>query len=294
MTISMILNPGAGQGDVAEVLRRFAAEREVELHETQSEGDARRAARAAVDAGRTTLIVVGGDGTLHEAVNGLAPDFAALSLLIVPGGTANDFARTLGLPDTPAEALALLERGREARIDLAAMIDDQGTRYVLNAATGGFSEQVHEQLDDQMKKTWGALAYLRAAAQAVTEPRLYHARLHVDGREMEASTYSIVVANGRFAGGGMPLAPRASPEDHRLDLLAITSADLWSQLRAASSFVFGGESETSGALIQRGNEIRVETVPEMLFSSDGEPVGRTPVVFRVLPGALRVFVPGEG
>ena len=290
---SIILNANAGRGEMTAAVRQLASEADVELRQTQVEGDATRFARAAVEAGRTLLIVVGGDGTLSEAVNGLAPDFDALSLLMIPAGTANDFARTLQLPADPTAALAVLEHGREARIDLVEVTDDQGTYYMLNAATGGFSEQVHDHLTDQMKHNWGALAYLRAAAQAVQNPRLYYAKLNVDGREMEASTYSIVIANGRFAGGGMPLAPKASPEDHRLDVLAVTSADLWSQIRAASRLVLGNEPEAPGALIERGREIRVQTVPKMMFSSDGEHFGRTPAVFRVLPGALRVLVPGE-
>lgn len=288
----VILNPNAGQAEAGTVVRRFAAQRGLEIYETAESGDARRAARDAVDAGRAWVVVIGGDGTLSEVVNGLAPDFDAVQLLIVPAGTANDFARTLNLPSDAEAALALIDTGREMRIDLAEMTDEHGkSHYILNAATGGFSEQVHAQLDDEMKQNWGALAYLRAAMQAISEPRLFHARLDVDGKAFQASAYSIVIANGRFVGGGMPVAPRASPEDHRLDLLAITSADFLSHLRGASDFVLGNESEASGALIQRGEEIRVETTPTMQFISDGEPLGQTPAVFRVRPGALRVIAP---
>src|SRR5690606_21328292 len=99
-------------------------------------------------------------------------------LLLIPLGTGNDFARTLDLPWDPAAAVGLLDRGQERRVDLVhCRSADAADRYIINAATGGFSEQVHQRLDPDMKKQWGPLAYLRAAVQAMGEVCSYDARV---------------------------------------------------------------------------------------------------------------------
>ncbi len=113
-------------------------------------------------------------------------------------------------------------------------------------------------------------------------------------RTVETDAYSIVIANGRFAGGGMPLAPQASPDDHRLDVLVVTAMDFLSRIRAASSYFMDSGSDVPGLIFHRSEHVHVTAEPAMRFSSDGELTGSTPATFRVLPEALRVVVPGEG
>lgn len=291
----MILNPAAGNGGLVEAVATLAQRRGLVVRRTQEVGDAYRFARDAVHEGAQLIAVAGGDGTLSETVNGLAcVDADAARLLIVPMGTGNDFARTFELPrNDPEAALALLDQGTERRVDLVRVAGGKhaGPRYLVNAATGGFSELVHQHLDPVLKQQWGPLAYLRAAAEAAPELRNYDVHLTLDDEPRRVSCCALVVANGRFAGGGVELAPAADPQDHALDVLAVTAETFLRRIRVASQFAIGTQLQAPDVVFRRARTLRIEAEPPMVFSSDGDLIGPTPLRFEVVPGALRVIVP---
>ncbi len=293
----LILNPNAGAAADAQGyarLRDAAAAHRLEVCESAGVGDIERLAREAVRRGAPTVVAAGGDGTVSEVINGLSEDFDRCRLAIVPLGTANDFARTLQLPaDDPIAALALLDTGIEHRIDLVDSHEVRPggrQRYIINAATGGFSEVVHDYLDKDVKQRWGALAYLRAGLDAMPEVCYHAATLEIDGTRLSERTCAVVVANGRSA-GGLVLAPEASVEDERLDVLIVRTETWFDQLRLASRFLFGKHLDSEGIGFHHARRVRIETNPPMRFSADGELVGETPIEFRVVPSALRVLVP---
>lgn len=307
MEACLILNPAAGRlaseavvgdaetGEATEaVLRRLAQRYGARVECTEKARSAGDITREALQRGARVVIAVGGDGTVSEVVNGMADHLDEARLVIVPMGTANDFAGTLGLPAGDVEkALEVLEPGKgvERRVDLIRVEQGGGgSHYMLNAATGGFSEVVHDRLTDDVKRNWGPLAYLRAAVEAAPDMVFHRARVTVDGETIDAETASVVVANGRSA-GGMELTPAARVDDGKMDVVVVTAKTFFEQMRLSTRFAVGRHLESPHVAFRRGATVRVECDPPMHFSSDGELIGRTPLTFHTLRQALRVLVP---
>lgn len=300
MNTWLIVNEHAstiGDEPAASVVRRLAERRGVTVRRTAESDDARRFAAEAVDAGADLVVVAGGDGTVSETVNGLARGLERTRLAIVPAGTANDFATTLGLgQDDPDALLAVIDRGVERRIDLIQSEDrppdggDTRTRLIINACTGGFSEVVHDKLTPEVKRSWGALAYLRAALDAMPDICWHDATITIDGERLETSTCSVIIANGRSA-GGLELAPAAQVDDGRIDVIVVTAQTFLEEMRLATRFLAGAHLQSDHLVFRRGHDARIDADPPMRFSSDGELLGQTPIRFTIRPAALRVLTP---
>lgn len=302
MNTRLIVNPNAstiGDEPAASVMHRLAERPGVTVHRTAETGDARRFAAEAVDAGADLVIAAGGDGTISEVVNGLARGLDRTRLAIVPAGTANDFATTLGLvQDDPDAILAVIDRGVERRVDLIHSATDNSSdggdassRLIINACTGGFSEVVHDKLTPDVKRGWGPLAYLRAAVDAMPEICWHDTAITIDGETIHASTCSVVIANGRSA-GGLELDPAARVDDGRIDVIIITAQTFLDEMRLATRFLAGDHLRSDHLIFRRGREVRLDADPPMHFSSDGELIGPTPIGFTIRPAALRVLTPG--
>ena len=179
-----------------------------------------QSAKTALRKGYDMIVAAGGDGTLNEVVNGVREDASAVVLGLIPLGTGNDFARTLDLPTDIDQAIDLLLAGHTRAIDLVRVTSDV-RRYFVNVSTGGFSGLVDEKLTPAMKKTWGPLAYLRSAAAALPEFRAHRTTVSLDNAEsLTLNLFGVVIANGRYVGGGMRIAPEASVDDGLLDRCA--------------------------------------------------------------------------
>ena len=132
--------------------------------------------------------------------------------LFFPLGTGNDFARSIGLPANIDECIELIAQGRTKAIDLVRVTSDQ-VRYFVNVSTGGFSGLVDEKLTPEIKKSWGPLAYLRGAAAALPELRAYKTKIIFDEtEEMEIALHNVIIGNGRYVAGGIPVTPEALVE----------------------------------------------------------------------------------
>lgn len=262
--------------------------------ETQAAGDAAQFAHDAIAAGAEMIVVAGGDGTIHEVVEGMSADFGAAVLCVVPMGTGNDFARSLGLAGPIGDVLSLLDRSKPAAIDLIR-VRGRETHYVVNAATGGFSIAVEEKLTDAAKAMLGPFAYLAAAARSVADVKQYRARITIDDAQtVEADTPNIVIANGRFVAGGHHVAPQADLRDGRLDLIVVTAQTLGERLKLLAEYGAGRHLESDDLLFHQARKVRIESDPPMPFSLDGETVpGEPDLTFEVLPGVLRVLMPHE-
>jgi diacylglycerol kinase (ATP) len=172
------------------------------------------AEKFASEASNFDLIVwAGGDGTLNEVVNGIAQGGCNTALAVFPLGTGNDFARTLGVPNSVDAVMEQILEGKTRSIDLVRVTSDQ-VRYFVNVSSGGFSGVVGEKLKPEMKRTWGPRAYLRGAAAALAEVPRYTTTVALDDAETaEVDLYNVVVANGRYVAGGIPVAPEADIAD---------------------------------------------------------------------------------
>ena len=259
---------------------------------TEEPGDATDRAAEAAAADYDRVIAMGGDGTIHEVVNGLMTVDAPPTLAIIPLGTGNDLARTLALPTDPLEALALVAEGETRALDLIRVQPTDGaTRYGINAAAGGFSGQVDEELTPEMKRRWGPLAFLLGAVSALPDIEAYATRIAFNDEAPTAvDAFNIVVANGRTAGGGKPVAPVANPEDGLLDVVTIEEGTLAALSQVAAQLVAGTYLDHPLVTHRRVRSVRVEASPGMWFNVDGELLTNEPVTFEAVPQALPVVV----
>ena len=287
----VIVNPAAGSvKDVDELVERIRNLLDAEVCITATPGGAIQSTKTALRKGCEMVVAAGGDGTLNEVVNGLREDASAIVLGLIPLGTGNDFARTLGLPTEVDEAIALLLAGHTRAIDLVRVTSDE-MRYFVNVSTGGFGGLVDENLTPEMKKTWGPLAYLRGAAAALPKLRAYRTTLFLDNAEsLTLSLYDVVIANGRYVGSGTQIAPDASIDDGLLDIVLIPKRSPAELAVLAARVALGNHLSSPAIVFRRAAKITVNSRPRMWFNVDGELVGNVPAEFEVLPRALQFVV----
>ena len=293
MKTLIVLNPVAGSvGNVGELAEKVRRIKNSEVRVTTKQGDAENFSREAVDSGCDLIVAAGGDGTLNAVINGIGERIPDVSVGLIPLGTGNDFARSLNLPKDIDASIELIERRQTRQIDVVRVTSDC-TRYFVNVSGGGFSGIVDEKLTPEMKTTWGPLAYLRGAAEALPELCAYRTEMLLDDLEqMAMNLYNVIVANGRYVAGGIPIAPEAVIDDGLLDIILIPERPP-AQIALLMGQILLGEHLTNEALVfRRAAKLAVNSHPGMWFNVDGELVGNEPAVFEVMPRALR-FVVGE-
>ncbi len=294
MTAWVIANPNAGSGDELANLEAATARLPgASLKLTEQAGDATRLAREAVETGVDLVVAAGGDGTLNEVVNGLSADFGRAALGLLPLGTGNDFARSIGVPSDLDAALAILVEGRERSVDVARSELNGQCRWFLNAAAGGFSGEVSERASDAKEK-WGPLAYMRAAVGALPELKGFLTRIVLNsGERLELDTYNLVISNGRYVASGIPAAPQAVLDDGLLDVMIAPATTLPQLAVLVPTVLLGRHVGNDLLLFRKVTRIEIESDPPMTFNVDGEIVGEGPALFEAVPRALRMIV-GSG
>ena len=290
----IILNPSAGSvSDLDALTLRLNSLPGAEILLTNKPGSAARFARTALRKGRDTIIAAGGDGTLNEVLNGIGENHGDVRVGLLPLGTGNDFARSIGLPTDLDVALDLIRNGATRALDLVRVTSDE-VRYFANVSAGGFSGLVDEKLTPEMKKTWGPLAYLRSAAAALPELRAYRTTLALDNSEsLMLDLYNVVVANGRYVAGGTLIAPEASLDDGLLDVILIQQRSAAELALLAAQVAMGAHLSSDVVIFRRASQLTVNSKPGMWFNVDGELVGNEPARFEILPRALRFIVPKQ-
>lgn len=251
------------------------------------------AVREVLDAGSgyDLLILGGGDGSVSSVVDFLAHHDTVLGLL--PLGTANDFARTLGIPPEVEAACRTIAEGKVVDVDLGLV----GGNYYVNVASVGLGVEATRSVSPWIKKTAGALAYPTATIKAFFQHQPFSARLSFPDGDHEAVEYDrllqVAVGNGRFYGGGMVVAPDSGIDDTTLDVYAIELGrhrDLFGVARYLRSGDFVRNDLVSH---YRTGRVHLETEPRLPLNVDGEVVAQTPQPFSVARNALKVLVPQE-
>ena len=291
----VICNPTSGGGCEPEAIRRELEEIEAEWITTGGAGDARVAAE---DWNDGLLVVVGGDGTVNEVINGLGragfPD--GVTLAVLPMGTGNDLAATLAIARGSEGAREAIREGRVRTLDVArARSEGVGERFFINVATGGMGAETSSLADEEMKSRWGKLAYFRASLETAKNFEVREVKVTLDGENLMLRAVNVAIGNCRYAGGGWLAAPRANPEDGLLDIVAIEDVGLKEALALAPAALARSDYlENEGVFSARAEKIRVETEPGGLdFTVDGEVIGDEPVEFEVIPRTLKVVVGPE-
>lgn len=241
------------------------------------------------------VVVAGGDGTLHHVLNMLGPRLDRIRLAVLPIGTGNDFCRSLGMPLDPVAAYEAIAAGDVRRIDLAEVESPDSRRLFINVANGGNSNRVSECMTDEMKSRWGAWCYLRGAIDVLTDLQGFETTLLLDDGPAETyAAWNVIVANGRTAAGGAEVAPQADLEDGLLDTIIVLDQPSPYDLAALmAEFFLGNYLNDERVVFRRARSVELRMSPESNFMVDGEVVGGQPLRFRVLPGALQVYVGPE-
>ncbi|QLF91762.1 lipid kinase YegS [Pseudomonas sp. ABC1] len=249
-------------------------------------GDARRLVHEAVAQGYGRIIAGGGDGTVREVAGAILEGGHAVSLAVLPLGTANDFARAAGVPLQPAQALALLDRAA-VPVDVGEFGEGD---FFLNMATGGFGSNVTANTPEDLKKVLGGGAYLLSGLSRFSELNAAHGRFRGPDFHWEGDFLAMGVGNGRQAGGGQALCPEALIDDGLLDLCIVPAPeDTVATLGALLSGSFlGVESISVGARLPW---LEIELDDTLDLNLDGEPLTAKTLRFGVRPGALRMHLP---
>jgi diacylglycerol kinase (ATP) len=257
---------------------------------TTGEGDAAGAAVAAVDDGCEALFVAGGDGTVNEAVNGLASAGRPLDRIaigVIPLGTGNDFAAALGMPADPVAAIEALLGGREIRVDLG----DVNGRVFVNTSAGGFIAEVSVAVTPQLKTIAGRIAYLIGGAQALMEFDPVGARIVLEpgGELVERRLYAFAVCNSRSIGGGRLIAPDALIDDGLLDVCLIDAMSAVEFVALARRVADGDHVNDPRVFYGRADSVSIELDRRIKINTDGEVFETERCAYRVRHKAARFF-----
>jgi YegS/Rv2252/BmrU family lipid kinase len=242
------------------------------------------------------LVAVGGDGTVNEVVNGIGD--APVELAVVPNGTGWDFARTYGIPRRFDDAIAVALDGTPRSIDLGrawyrGWDGSERESLFANIASAGMSGAIAQRANETTKAFGARLSYLWATLAVFARWRNSEVRVTVADERRTGPMHDVIVANGRYLGGGMMICPEARPDDGLFDVLLIgdlTKADLMFTLPKTYR---GSHLPHPKAELLRGSEVSVDAERPLPVEFDGEQPGTTPARFAVVPGALRLRVPSS-
>ena len=287
----IIVNPAAGSvTNLDALLPQLQRLNPAKVRVTRAVGDAEKFARAAIRNRCDYIVAAGGDGTLNEVVNGIARRAKDICVGVVPLGTGNDFARALGLPATLEDNIEILLSQKTRSIDLVR-VKSARTRFFVNVSSGGFSGLVDEKLTPEIKHAWGPLAYVRSAAAALPNLHAYRTRVVFDEDErLSMDLYNVVIGNGRFVAGGLPIAPDADLGDGLLDVILIPRRSVPEMALLAAEIVLGKHLSSNAIIFRRAKTVAVRSRPGMWFNVDGELVGNAPAVFQIMPRAINFIV----
>ncbi len=293
---AVLINPAAGGGRAGGLWKRLegaAPELDGVRLIRASGADAARAELAdSLEQGIRRVLAVGGDGTAHLVVNTLLTAGCAdrVDFGLVPAGTGSDLARGLGLPRDPLAALRHALAAEPRSIDALVVETDGGDRrFAVNSASAGMSGAIVPAVNANTRR--GRLSYLTTTMAALLRYQPVPCRLEVDGEHFFAGEFFLAAfVNGRYFGNGMPIAPEASFDDGRIDVVLIPPVPRWQLPYRLPQFLTGRHVELEIVLTRRAKRVRLEPAEGFPpFEADGECLPAGPAEVRVLPGALRVL-----
>lgn len=306
----LVVNPKSQNGslgrrwpELSKVVRRELGSFEEAY--TRGPSDATELTRNALEDGVEVVVAIGGDGTVNEVVNGffregkaVAPN-AAMGLL--PFGTGGDFRKTLNIPKDMAAAAAILSRGKIQSIDIGNLNftepgGTQGQRVFANITSFGMSGEIDEQVNGASKRLGGRMTFMLATLKVSLSFKAKRVRLVFDDEEdkaIESTISTVAVANGRYFGGGMMVAPNADIADGKFDVVALEEMGFGKSILFSRHIYKGSHLNLDSVSSRRAKKVYAESIDgqEVLLDMDGEVPGGLPASFSVLPEALRFVVP---
>ena len=308
----IIVNPKSASGSTREKWSLTASELRSHFGPfsvafTKSQGDGIDLATRAAKSGRKFIIACGGDGTINEVANGILLSGRDVELGVLSSGTGGDFRRTLGLPQTNREAAAALRNGQTKLMDVGKVTfsNHDGktiSRYFLNVSSIGLAADIIKRVKSTTVFDWLPVERARGKANfAVStlrevidlDPELIRVRFD-NGEERTLQTIAFCVANSRYFGGGMMIAPNAKINDGFLDVVNIGDIGTAKIIANALTLYRGTHNrldEVNSTLAKKIEITAMNPEKEILLETDGELPGKLPATYEIVPNALRVRVP---
>ena len=255
-------------------------------------GDAHQTIAKIAGDGCDRIIVAGGDGTVSHVAGVLTSSFPDMELAILPLGTGNDLARSLGLAIGNLElAWQQAVEGEAQPIDVGHVVwsdvAQESESYFVNVVHGALSGVVAREVAAEDKNRWGAFAYWMTALRKLMDAREYEVSVSIDDEEIDLRAYGVLVANGRYVGGGFPAAPNALLDDGAFDVVLVPVLPTLDLVGAGLDFWLNSQQIDERIRIFRGRQVSIHGAEEIPFSIDGETTSATVATFQILPQALR-------
>jgi YegS/Rv2252/BmrU family lipid kinase len=299
----VIINPNAGKGRGRKDWKKISYFMNVQgfqfsFKSTEKKGDAVLFARDAVISGCRKIIVIGGDGTLNEVVNGIFTQDICKSdeviLGMIPVGTGNDWGKMFGIHSDYEEAIKIIRQGKLMLHDTGSIIFQNGLakekRYFINIAGLGFDARVVRKTNLQKDKgKGGKLIYLFNLLTCLLSYKSTDAEIAINGHKITGSIFTISIGNGVYSGGGMKQTPGAIPDDGLLNITIIrhmSTIEIIKSLKMLYDGTILSHPKIEGYACR---EIQINSIPEMYAEVDGESVGHTPVEVGILPRSIKVI-----
>jgi YegS/Rv2252/BmrU family lipid kinase len=307
----IIVNPTSAGGATAKIWASTASDFATHfgafnVEFTKAVGDGKRLALEAAKRGRKFIIACGGDGTINEVANGILESERDAELGVLPSGTGGDFRRTFDIPTFSAKAAKYLLEGVTKKIDVgkATFIDETGetvSRYFLGIASLGLSTSVLKKVKKDKPFEWlpfktiaGRATFAWSTLATTLAMKYTSVKVQIDeGRHRDLSVVNFVIANARFFGGGMKIAPDARLDDGLFEIVMIGEISSAKILANSYKLYAGTHSDVSEVQLTQGRKITIKPRGSEIiqFEVDGELPGYLPATFEIVPKALRLRIP---
>lgn len=247
-----------------------------------------RVLREEIERGARTVIVGGGDGTLSQCANVLAGSTVAMAVL--PLGTGNTLARSLGIPFDIEEAAQTIARGHIETMNVGRV----NGRVFLNSVTLGLSSDIAHALDGDIKKKWGVLSWVIVGGKVIFKHRALRLRVSAPEKQYRVRTHQLVISNGRYIAGPIAAGPDASVQDDVLRVFTLGRSTRWSLFKLTILWILGRHETSPEANYFATQKVRVHSLKKTLIADvDGELCEKTPLTIEIASHALRVVVPHD-
>jgi len=288
MSLFFIVNPVAGKGsslNAIPLIKRYCDKLNINyaIEKTRYAGHATKLSRKAIKLGFDTVVAVGGDGTLLEVANGLVGSSTALG--VIPTGTGNDFARSIGVPPSIEESLDFLLKNGSRPVD----VGKAGDIYFINVASIGFDAEIVKDVKKIQRFIPGKLSYYISVFLKFFSYKFKDVQIELDGKKINSKILLIAIANGCYYGGGMNVNPNGLLEDGYFDVIVISSLPRYKIPLLLAKFVKGDYLHFPYVKTYKARRIKIYCNENLAINTDGDITTQTPVEFSILPLSLKVI-----
>ncbi|MCT4618105.1 MAG: diacylglycerol kinase family lipid kinase [Marinisporobacter sp.] len=293
MNILFIVNPIAGKGNCDFVIEKIKEKMDsfhipYKIKLTTRKNEAEEIARNAVMKGYEKIVAVGGDGTIYEVVNGIIGSNTSLG--VIPSGTGNDFVRTVGIPNDLDQALKVIAYGKAVNIDCGKAND----RYFVNVASVGLDAEIVKETQDVKKYLSGSWAYMGGLLKTLFSYKNKKVHMDIDEKKDKKNITLVAVANGKYYGGGMKIAPMADIKDGDFQVCVVDEISKLKLMRVFPKIFSGEHVDYEEVDMHTGKQIKIKSDELLSINLDGDIIGKSfNIHFEMVPKGLKVLVPQD-